>query len=147
MKYTKECEHCQNIITAYTHTLNRPLVESLRKLVDFYEEKKRGCNLQSDLNLSKNQYNNFQKLQYFRLVFNRIDGWVPTFMGTSFIEGKLTILNPVATFGKSILPDDHEAWGTHNSERRTVGVQDIDIMSWKRREEYKEEKRKTLFAI
>ncbi len=140
MKYSKHCDHCGNKVTAYTHSLNVPLVKALRQLVDFYDRNRVPCNLQKHLNLTKNQYNNFQKLQYFKLVHRDIDGYVPTRLGTGFIEGNAEILNPAGTLGKEILDVGHEAWTTHNKRRMTVNVKDIDEISWKRREEYAEEK-------
>lgn len=65
MKYSETCSCCDHTVTAYTHILNKSLVEALIQLVDFYNVKKCKCRLQNDLNLTKNQYNNFQKLQYF----------------------------------------------------------------------------------
>ena len=145
MKYTKTCECCGNMITAYSHNLNKPLVKALRQLVDYYETHRKPCNLQKHLNLSKDQYNNFQKLQYFRLVHRNNDGWVPTVDGTDFILGRIRVVTPAGTFGKEILENSHEAWDTHSTPRIFVDVKDIDEESWKQREDYKQEKTNTLF--
>ena len=145
MKYKKTCECCRQTITAYTHNLNKPLIQALRQLVDFYDTNRRECNLQGDLRLTKNQYNNFQKLQYFKLVQRTEHGYYPTQKGSDFIYGKVPCFNSVATYGKDVLEYNHEAWVTHKSQPYKVMVSDIDQFAYKKREEYKEEKRDSLF--
>ena len=141
MDYKKKCKCCGHLVTAYTHRLNKPLVKALRELVDFYDDNKQIAKLQRDLELTKNQYNNFQKLQYFGLV-KRIEGkgWLPTAKGTNFIYGAEPCMVTVGTFGKDILPLGHEAWETHNKVLETKYVQEVDEFCYKRRAEYKAEK-------
>lgn len=103
MNYKKQCECCGHQITAYSHNINAQLANALEQLVEFFIKTGHGCNLQKDLKLSKNQYNNFQKLQYFGLVHRNDNGWIPTSKGVNFINGEATIEVPVATFGKEIL--------------------------------------------
>lgn len=141
MNYQEKCPHCGHIKTAFIHKLNKQLVKALRQLVDFYGENGSGCNLQRDLNLTKNQYNNFQKLQYFDLVFKTKDGWFPTSVGMHFIFGSMSALNKVATIESVVLPSSHEAWKTHKGKiPEPVKVQEIDADSWKNREDYQAEK-------
>lgn len=140
MKYTQSCPCCGQITTAYSHNINRQMVGVLRQLVDFYEENRKPANLQRDLKLTKNQYNNFQKLQYFGVVVRTQHGWYPTEIGMDFIYGDRMIYNPVATFGSNILPIGHEAWKTATKQPQQVAVQEIDETSYKRRENYQEEK-------
>lgn len=146
MNYTSNCSHCGHQITAYSHSLNAPLVQALEQLNNFYFLKKRGCNLQKDLTLTKNQYNNFQKLQYFGLVARTENGWLPTQLGSNFLRGGVAVVNPVATFGKEILESMHEAWKTSKKKPSPVHISQIKNYTWKGREAYKEEKRVTLFA-
>jgi len=143
MKYQKKCDCCGHVVTAYTHHLNKNLLSALRQLVDFYEEHRKPANLQKDLSLTKNQYNNFQKLQYFNLV-KKISGsssWFPTVVGINFIYGRDSVFNPVATFGDRVLPNDHEAWKTHTGAVKITNIRDIDVDSYKQKEEYRDEKR------
>jgi len=140
MKYQEICECCGSVVTAYTHNLNVPLVKALRKLVDYFEARRLACNLQDDLDLTHNQLANFQKLQYFGLVYGANGGWIPTKSGIDFIHGEVAVKNPVATMANKVLADDHKAWETHTKERTLVMVNDIDNFSYKQREEYQKEK-------
>jgi hypothetical protein len=135
------------MVTAYAHNLNAQMVQALEQVVDHYWKKGTGCNLQKDITLTKNQYNNFQKLQYFGLVVNTEKGWIPTQLGSKFMAGELVILNPVATFGKEILSPLHEAWKTVEKKPNTLHIRQIRNYNWKGREEYKEERRQTLFQV
>lgn len=146
MKYHEKCECCGNVITAYTHNLNKPLVGALRQLVDFYQGSQidhrvvgLACNLANDLKLTHNQLANFQKLQYFGLVRDTKGGWYPTQLGIDFINGVERVYSPVATFKSEVLPFSHPAWETH-PKPHVVGVKDIDETSYKQREEYANEK-------
>jgi hypothetical protein len=142
--YQEKCEHCGNITTAYAHKLNKPLVSALRALVDFYEINKTACNLQKNLDLTKNQYNNFQKLQYFFLVRHTKDGWYPTPDGIKFIYSEIPCLDMAMTLGRQILNTSHVAW-KYKRQPRLIFIKSIDECSWKKREEYQDEKRNTLF--
>lgn len=147
MKYQETCDCCGNKITAYTHNLNKPLVGALRQLVDFYQASQidhrisgKACNLAGDLRLTHNQLANFQKLQYFGLVIDIKDGWIPTRLGIDFIHGLETVLNPVATFKNEVIPLTHEAWKTHTATPQRVNVHDVDETCYKQRVEYATEK-------
>lgn len=145
MDFRKNCDCCGHMTSAYTHNVNAQMIQSLEQLNDFYFRKHTGCNLQKDLNLTKNQYNNFQKLQYFNLVVRKEEGWYPTVIGTNFLRGDITIEAPVATFGKEILSKWHEAWQTAEKKPKLVHISQIKNYNWKGRKEYQEEKVKTLF--
>jgi hypothetical protein len=141
MKYQEKCECCGHIKTAFMHSLNSPLVEALYQLVNFYEDNNRGCCLQDDLNLTKNQYNNFQKLQYFFLVQQTPNGWFPTQDGIKFIYGEHRVLNPVITLESQVLDIYHPAWKTARRRiPKLVGVEEIDNKFYKKRSEYQLEK-------
>lgn len=140
MKYNKKCECCGHLVTAYSHNINAQMVQALEQLVNFYDQKKKGCNLQKNLSLSKNQYNNFQKLQYFGLVVNTETGWIPTAKAQGFMQGIYPIDNPVATFGKEVMARDHEAWKTAEKKPKLVYIHQIKNYVWKNRPEYKAEK-------
>ena len=136
MKYFNKCECCGNLVRAYSHSLNSQLVYGLEQLVSFWRKNKRGCNLQADLSLTKNQYNNFQKLQYFQLVENKKDGWYPKGKGCLFIDGTIVVESLVATFGKEILDSKHEVWQTAEKKPRMVHISSIKNYNWKRRLDY-----------
>jgi hypothetical protein len=97
------------------------------------------------LSLTKNQYNNFQKLQYFGLVFRKEDGWYPTIQAENFLRGSIAVIAPVATFGKEILTPGHEAWNTAAKKPAPIHISQIKNYAWKGREAYQEEKSATLF--
>lgn len=148
MKYSIKackCEDCPGKITAYTHNLNKSMVGALRQLVDFHEKNRRAANLQKDLTLTKNQYNNFQKLQYFGLARRLEHGWTPESLGIDFIYGGGVVMVPAATLGGEVLLPWHEAWNFHKRERRSVTIHDIDQLSYKQRPEYAQEKANSLF--
>jgi len=140
MKYHEKCHHCGHQLTAYTHNLNKALVNALAQLVFFYHKERSPANLQQDLDLTKNQYNNFQKLQYFGLVRRTKDGYYPTSKAISFIAGTTPCYNKVATLGKTVFENDHPAWKTTNVDPELVMVWDIDERFYKRRGDYQEEK-------
>ena len=144
MKYSKKCESCDHTETAYTFTLNVGKVVALRKLVDYYETNHRGVNLEK-LGLTNSQYTNFCHLVYFGLAGNTPKGWLPTDLGIAFIHGEAKITQPVATMGKAVLPNNHEAWRTHPGDRKEVFVFDIDQPSYKKRPEYAVERSGSLF--
>jgi len=138
-KYFEKCSHCGNIVYAYSHNLNQPLVKALFDLVGLYEQLKRPLNLQKDLELTKNQYNNFQKLKYFDLVSDipGTAGWVPTSRGIDFIYGKIAIRNIAVSFGNKILAYNHQAW--KSVRFGIVYVQDVDRKCYKQKIEYQQE--------
>ncbi len=132
MKLRETCPHCGTVIQSYSHRLNKPLVEALRQLYDFGNT----ANLQKDLKLTKNQYNNFQKLQYFGLV-ERAIGWGITLKGKEFIEGKKAISDKAMTFGGEVVLPPHKAWNGVKIVKKYV--YDIDRESWKKIEDYQSE--------
>lgn len=91
----KKCECCGAKIIEYKNTLNKGMVEALKKVYSLGGK----AHLQNDLVLTKNQYNNFQKLQYFDLVkkhynddLERVSGvWDVTQRGENFLLGKISV--------------------------------------------------------
>ncbi len=139
-KIRRVCPECGHVTCVYSHHLNAPIVSALRALVDFYEDRRRPANLQKDLpGLTKNQFANFQKLQYFFLA-QRVpgQGWVPKREGIDFVYGRTAIRDLALTFGRSILGYEHRAWA--DRKIRTVRVWDVDSRSYKKPPEYKAEK-------
>jgi len=138
MKLREKCSHCGTIIQSYSHSLNKPLVEALRQLYDKQADTKglpKPLNLQSELNLTKNQYNNFQKLQYFGLVEHLKTGWVITIKGERFIEGQIAISDKAMTFGGEVVLPPHKAWSNVKINKKYV--YEIDSNSWKKIDDYR----------
>jgi hypothetical protein len=148
MKFNEQCKCCGSQLTAYTHNLNAQLVQALRQLVDFYETSKRAANLQTDLKLDHNQYNNFQKLQYFGLAFRTPDGWLPEEYGIKFIYGEQAAPTTAATMGGKVIPYSDPIWKTHGTPVEWKFVKTIDEISYKKRPDYAAEKSKqaSIFA-
>lgn len=151
MKYSKRCECCGHKITAFTHSVNKSMIGAFDRLVEFYLREGRSANINKELNLTHNQKCNLPKMQYYGLIQNLREGlWIPTRKGLSFYYGEISILMPVATINNKVIEDDHEAWNTHSTPRRTVNIMDIEESHYKQRPEYQEEKGSkspTLFDI
>ncbi len=145
MKFCKKCQHCGHIEVAYTYTINKPLANALRRLVDFYEANRKPCE-PAQLNLNNSQYGNFSSLQHFGLILPTPEGWFPTNTGIEFIYGEVPVSMPVKVMKGNILPKSHEAWRGESAAREYY-VKEISFNEWKKRPEYAAEKSntKTLF--
>ena len=141
MRQTKICECCGHRITMYRHNLNKQLVDWLIQLALYVQKHGKWANLQKDLELTVNQYNNFQKLQYFDLVRRIPSGWMITRKWLAFIKWECWVFKNVATFGKDMVSDDDPIWYDWNEyKREIVYVWEILGTEWKTREEYQKEK-------
>ena len=97
----KFCECCGAKIVEYKHTFSRALAVGLYKLY----ERSGAINIK-ELGLTRNQWDNFQKLRYWGLVAKaaredgtRIGGcWVITQAGIDFIEKGVSIKKQVWTY-------------------------------------------------
>lgn len=141
MNYQEKCECCWNIVTAYCHKINASMCSALEKAINAFVELKRPLNLQNDLDLTKNQYNNFQKLQYFWLV-DRVEGWrKPTHKARYFIRWLNPVQNRVATLWKKVLPENHPARDTDKQGFKLVYIDSVrNEKKYKKRDEYVKEK-------
>ena len=83
MKKTEKCSCCGQSITTYKHNMNTTLIWGLLELY-----KAGGVAKLKDLNLTNSAFANFQKLQYFDLVFNYKGVWRITISGKLFIKGE-----------------------------------------------------------
>lgn len=110
-----KCPHCGASMKMYWHRLTPVLVESLVKMKERILEK--GINevsVSKELNLTKTQYNNFQKLRFHGLVahFKDEDGnnksgeWVITRRGNQFLRGEIEVPVRVQTFRNRIVEKD-----------------------------------------
>lgn len=102
MKKSKVCECCGAKMVEYKHSLNVGLVIALKKLVHHGKPA-----TLKELNLYVNQFNNFQKLQYWGLVDkNENYEWVATKLANDFFNG-YSIPKSVWTYrGKFIRADE-----------------------------------------
>lgn len=77
------CPHCKAKMKEYHHTLNANLIGALIKFVQHGKPAK-----VSDLELSVNQHNNFQKLQYWGFIKKELDGkWHLQQLALDFFAG------------------------------------------------------------
>ena len=156
MKYSKTCECCGNVVSAYTHKLNAWNVDMLEKLVVFYNQKHRPAII-SELDLSPVEYSVFGKMKHFWIISHvkhktAVDGeeitWrIPTLKWIEWLQWKRQIENRSASFGKQTLPLNHEARKTDKIWRQLVRVWEIKKdYQRKQGDEYKQEKwSRTLF--
>lgn len=141
MKYQKVCECCWEKVVWYTHKLNKWLISWLDQLVRFYKKNHTWANLQRDLDLSINIYNNFQKLQYFTLIKKDKWGRIPTDFWIRFIEWSIPCYTTVATLWKNIIRFDHPARQTVKELPTKKFIREFDWQySYKKREEYQLER-------
>lgn len=135
MKYKETCECCGNEVKLYRHTINKPLLQALAQLYKFGGR----ADLQKDLNLTKNQYNNFQKLQYFLLVEKTsvLGVWEITTLGREFVEGKKSICFSAFTLGKQNIHEESKIVKEELKKPLRYGrVQDIKDVNYKKYLDY-----------
>lgn len=102
MKQNKLCDHCGAKMVEYKHSFSKALAIGLYKL---YQSGAVSINLKH-LGLTRNQWDNFQKLRYWDLVnqTHRPDGtrlngeWNITQLGINFIERGIGIRKSVWTY-------------------------------------------------
>lgn len=86
------CLHCGASMRVWKHSLTPGLINCLIKFIGAIKSK--GVNsihLQKEVELTKNEYNNFQKLHYFGLVAkdrNKPGYWVITRLGGEFLRNE-----------------------------------------------------------
>lgn len=141
MKYHITCPYCQHTKTAYTLPLNQGMLEAFIKFADLFiideRPKKKG-----EIGLSNPQYSNFQNLRYFGIINQSEKGkeWFLTEKGKEFYYGDIGLPSPVAFMEGESLTSDHEAWETHEGERKTIFIKDVLTYYYKQKPEYQEEK-------
>ena len=122
------CPTCSQPTVAHRHSIARMLANILLSVRHFQTE----FHLQKDTALTKNQYNNFQKLKYWGLVANNDVGagyWYITLTGKKFIAGEIRIPKWVKTFNNRVVEESEE----------TINIADIKKINnktYKKREEY-----------
>lgn len=97
----KLCPHCGASMMEYKHSINVGLIAGLVRL----HRHGKPVNLKH-LNLTRNQWDNFQKLRYWDLVTPTADPdgskkggtWRLTMKGASFVMGKIAVPRSVWTY-------------------------------------------------
>lgn len=120
----RTCPHCGAKMVEYRHSLNAGLVTALRRLRDAGGDSGASgggeANL-ADLGLTRNQWDNFQKLRYFDLVEQvEVDGrrkrgvWRVTERGRDWLDGAIRVPMRAVTYrgervayeGPAVTPND-----------------------------------------
>ena len=131
MKEQKVCEHCKAKMVEYKHSFSKALATGLWRLYQAGGQ----VNIK-DLGLTRNQWDNFQKLRYWGLVAQsyrdggtRMNGhWQITAAGTAFIEQGTGIQKSVWTYRGD----------TVRFEGSTVFFKDTHDLEYEQRESYAE---------
>lgn len=131
-------------ITAYPHPLNKQMVNAFVLFMQKYFEVGGTIIPNVELGLSATQIANFQKMQHYKLIkkIDKVDGYIPTLFGVEFYNGSLPVVYPAISFDNKVVGVDHPAWETFDKERKILYIGDIVDVTWKRREEYREDKKK-----
>lgn len=87
------CPVCGHAIGPRKERLTRGLMVTFYKFChQMHASKKNALHLQDEVNLNKNEYNNFQKLRYHGLVQSSDAGyWSLTETGKQFINGEVSL--------------------------------------------------------
>ena len=124
---SKFCSQCGAKTVQYRHSLSKGMVEGLIKLsdagIDFINIK--------ELGLTRNQWDNFQKLKYWGLVEQKgakTGHWKITLNGLNFIGGVIKIARSVWTYRGSVV----------SIEGPTIAISQVG-KRYKQREEYADE--------
>ena len=145
MKYSKKCECCGHVVTAYTLPMNEGMIRAFVVFALEYTRKRTKTHTglkKGEIGLTNTQYSNFQNLRHFGLIHQLDRGgvWHLTEIGWKFFSGQATILTPAAHMGGNTLPPDHPAWKTHPQERRRISIRDVLPEEYKQRPEFQAEK-------
>ena len=117
-----KCPHCGAGMKAWWHTLSTGLVGALIIAIEFVKKNNNNeFHLLNDLQLSKTQYNNFQKLRLHGLVTqvdNKGGYWLITARGGKFLRGEISIPERVQTFRNEVIGHSKET--VHISDYRNT---------------------------
>jgi len=134
-----KCPHCGASMKMHWHRISKGLAQTLVKFreVVVHGGKFNKVHLTRDMNLTKNEYNNFQKLRYHGLVAkvkengNRVEGyWLLTKRGNLFCKNQLMIPQKVQTFRNKI---EKKSEAFVNLEMVFKGV---DMPTWDMRDDF-----------
>lgn len=128
MSHKEFCPVCGQSIMEHKHTMSKAMA-NIFKMLPLHNP----FHLQKDLNLTKNQYANFQKLRYWglveRIIYNDKSGyWQVTDHGRRFASNELAIPKTMITFNNHV----------RRAESPMIKISDCDG-SWKNRNDYQRE--------
>ena len=113
-----KCPHCGASLEQRAHRLSKGLVKTLVLFkISVCELDRNEIHLRNDMSLSKNQYNNFQKLRYHGLVakcyekdtkLRKSGYWLLTRRGNRFLKHNLAVPVRVSTFRNKIVERDEK---------------------------------------
>jgi len=111
-KTEEYCTCCGASMKSYHHALSSGLVSALIKSIKFVQEDNKNLfHLQNDLtSLTKNEYNNFQKLRFHGLVAktDKAGYWLITKRGGMFLRGEMAVPKTVQTFRNEVIGHSEE---------------------------------------
>lgn len=138
------CPNCGASMKSFNHTLSSGIVSALIKAIRYVQRtNKNEFHLQKHLvDLTKNEYNNFQKLRFHGLVA-KIDGkagyWLITKRGGSFLRGELGIPKNVQTFRNKVI--------SHSGEVVTIKMYYGKVPEFEQNFEYEYQNPKDLSGV
>lgn len=110
-----KCERCGASLRAYFHTLTPGLVRVLIKIITAVHKKgKNSVHLQRDMELTKTEYANAQKLRFHGLIAhadpnNKNSGlWLVSAKGGAFLRGEISVPKRVKTFRNKVMGHSDE---------------------------------------
>lgn len=129
----RRCTACNSVLQGRWETLSPGLCRTLVKIIETVD--RTGTNavhLQQDVDLSKNEFTNAQKLRYFGLIAkveDRSGHWLVTRRGREFATGVTRLPKKVYVF--------HNAVEGHSDE--LIGISDAigQTPTWLKREDYR----------
>ncbi len=137
------CETCGAKILAYRHVLNKGMTISLKELYD-----QGGKAHIAALKLNYNQRSNFQKLQYWGLIYQTSSPkgkgsagwWGLTELAKDFIAGGYAVPRHAWSYrGRAIDPKEKRPEYVLFSDLYPYVVQEDDLVRYKQRPEYAED--------
>ncbi len=139
IKRDDQCPYCEASLKEYWHKLTPLLVNGLIKMKQkIINKNENRIHLQNDLNLSKTEYNNFQKLRFHGLIAHCKDSngiresgyWLLTKRGNEFLNGSLAIPSRVRTFRNHVVDHDHRFVHIKDVIGSTPFVEGIDDIQY-----------------
>lgn len=112
LKNKEYCSNCNASMKMFWQMLSPGLVGCLIKAIEFVNyNNKNEFNLQKDLDLSKTEYNNFQKLRFHGLIAHsgdKLGYWLITKRGGAFLRNEVAIPAGVQTFRNTVMGHTEE---------------------------------------
>ena len=105
MNLHQKCPHCGAKMDSYRHAMSKNLAEGLRKLYIAGGE-----GHAQTIGMSKSEFTNFQKLQYWNLIekTGRAGVWRITERGKAFVHGEKGVPHYAITYRGRVLKYDGE---------------------------------------